>query len=472
MRIGGKINPENFTQQIERSQQRLARIEQSANTSSSSEELLGEALAEVSATLEELPLATEEWLTIRQQLERERQRYQELFEEAPDGYLVTNQQGFIEEVNWAAAALLNVPKQFLFGKPLSVFIAKSDRRRFHLQEHRLRSLQHGNWEVSGTPPLNGRGLRAPDAGSGDSPSGACADRRFPVNLQPRSRQSFPVLLSVSTIYNPQGNIQGWRWLMRDLREQKQAEATRRELEVQQKLNQFKTNLLHSISHEFRTPLNIISMSAGMIERYLTSKQEGQKQRISERIEVSVKFLLHLLEKIEFVHKDNSHSCGLVAIELESFCRHIIADQTLFAPQHETRLCYVCQHQSVCLDRELLRQILSNLLANALKYSPEEKPVLLTVKNEGNKVIFEIQDWGVGIPQADQPHLFELFYRGSNIDEVSGTGLGLTIVKKAVNMHEGEVTFSSEVGAGRTFTVILFRTVIPLFNLVTDGEQVE
>ena len=415
------MNPENFTQQIERSQQRLARIEQSANTSSSSEALLGEAIAEVSATLEELQVATEEWLTIRQQLERERQRYQELFEEAPDGYLVTNQQGFIEEVNWAAAALLNVPKQFLFGKPLSVFIAKSDRRRFHLQEHRLRSLQYGNWEV---------------------------------NLQPRSRQSFPVLLSVSTIYNPQGNIQGWRWLMRDLREQKQAEATRQELEVQQKLNQFKTNLLHSISHEFRTPLNLISMSAGMIERYLTSKQEGQKQRISERIEVSVKFLLHLLEKIEFVHKDNSHSCGLVAIELESFCRHIIADQTLFAPQHETRFHYVCQHQSVCLDRELLRQILSNLLANALKYSPEEKPVLLTVKNEGNKVIFEIQDWGVGIPQADQPHLFDLFYRGSNTDEVSGTGLGLTIVKKAVNMHEGEVTFSSEDGVGSTFIVTL------------------
>ena len=415
------MNPENFTQQIERSQQRLARIEQSANTSSSSEDLLGEAIAEVSATLEELQVATEEWLTIRQQLERERQRYQELFEEAPDGYLVTNQQGFIEEVNWAAAALLNVPKQFLFGKPLSVFIAKSDRRRFHLQEHRLRSLQHGNWEV---------------------------------NLQPRSRQPFPVLLSVSTIYNPQGNIQGWRWLMRDLREQKQAEATRQELEVQQKLNQFKTNLLHSISHEFRTPLNLISMSAGMIERYLTSKQEGQKQRISERIEVSVKFLLHLLEKIEFVHKDNSHSCGLVAIELESFCRHIIADQTLFAPQHETRFYYVCQHQSVCLDRELLRQILSNLLANALKYSPEEKPVLLTVKNEGNKVIFEIQDWGVGIPQADQPHLFDLFYRGTNTDEVSGTGLGLTIVKKAVNMHEGEVTFSSEDGVGSTFIVTL------------------
>ena len=432
------MNPENFTQQIERSQQRLARIEQSANTSSSSEDLLGEAIAEVSATLEELQVATEEWLTIRQQLERERQRYQELFEEAPDGYLVTNQQGFIEEVNWAAAALLNVPKQFLFGKPLSVFIAKSDRRRFHLQEHRLRSLQHGNWEVSGTPPFNG---------------GACADRRFPVNLQPRSRQPFPVLLSVSTIYN-QGNIQGWRWLMRDLREQKQAEATRQELEVQQKLNQFKTNLLHSISHEFRTPLNIISMSAGMIERYLTSKQEGQKQRISERIEVSVKFLLHLLEKIEFVHKDNSHSCGLVAIELESFCRQIMAEQTLFAPQHETRFYYVCQHQSVCLDRELLRQILSNLLANALKYSPEEKPVLLTVKNEGNKVIFEIQDWGVGIPQADQPHLFDLFYRGSNTDEVSGTGLGLTIVKKAVNMHEGEVTFSSEVGLGSTFIVTL------------------
>ena len=416
------MNPENFTQQIERSQQRLARIEQPTNTSSSSEERLEEVIAEVSATLEELQVATEEWLAIRQELEQERQRYQELFEESPDGYLVTNEQGTIEEANRAAATLLNVPKRFLFGKPLFVFIAKSDRYRFHLQEHWLSSLQQRS--------------------------------NLEVNLQPRSGQPFPVVLSVSTSYHPQGRIQGWRWLMRDLREQKQAEAVRRELEVQQKLNQFKTNLLHSISHEFRTPLNMILMSAGMIERYLTSKQEGQKQRIAERIKESVKILLRLLEKLEFIYKDNSQLPSLVAVELESFCREMIAEQTRFAPQHKIRFYYACQHQSVRLDVELLRQILSNLLANALKYSPNQKPVLLTVRNEADQVIFQIQDWGIGIPHADQSRLFELFYRGGNINEISGTGLGLAIVKKATDLLGGEISFISKLGVGSTFTVTL------------------
>ena len=434
------MNPENFTQQIERSQQRLARIEQPTNTRSSDDERLEEAIAEVSATLEEMQVATEEWLAIRQELEQERKRYQELFEEAPDGYLVTDAQGTIVEANRAAATLLNVPKRFLFGKPLFVFIAKSDRYRFHLQEHWLDSLQQrSNLEVSGTPPFNG---------------GACADRRFPVNLQPRSGQPFPVVLSVSTSYNPQGDILGWRWLIRDLREQKQAEAVRRELEVQQKLNQFKTNLLHSISHEFRTPLNMILMSAGMIERYLYSKQDGQKQRISERIIESVQILLRLLEKIEFIYKDNSQLPSLVAVELESFCREMIAEQTRFAPQHKIHFHYACQRQSVCLDVELLRQILSNLLANALKYSHNDKPVLLAVCDEADTINFLIQDWGIGIPEADQSRLFELFYRGGNINEISGTGLGLAIVKKATDLLGGEISFISKVGVGSTFTVTL------------------
>ena len=124
------MNVNDFDQQIEASLQRLETIEQCANDSSSSaQDLLKEAIAESSIALEELHVAVEELqqqnrelLAIRQQVEQERERYQELFEEAPDGYLVTNEQGIIQEANRAAATLLNVAQRFLVGKPLSIFI--------------------------------------------------------------------------------------------------------------------------------------------------------------------------------------------------------------------------------------------------------------------------------------------------------------------------------------------------------------
>ena len=133
-----KMNVNDFDRQIEASLQRLETIEHYANDSSSSaQDLLKEAIAESSIALEELHVAVEELqqqnrelLATRQQVEQERQRYQELFEEVPDGYLVTNEQGIIQEANRAAARLLNVAQRFLVGKPLSIFIAQSAQNAF------------------------------------------------------------------------------------------------------------------------------------------------------------------------------------------------------------------------------------------------------------------------------------------------------------------------------------------------------
>ncbi len=107
-----------------------------------------------------------------------------------------------------------------------------------------------------------------------------------------------------------------------------------------------------------------------------------------------------------------------------------------------------------MDEKLLRSILSNLLDNAIKYSPQSRNVYFTLVGAQGKATFRIQDEGIGIPPADQQQLFEPFYRGKNVDSIAGTGLGLTVVKKCVDLQGGKITVDSEVGVGTTFTVML------------------
>jgi signal transduction histidine kinase len=110
--------------------------------------------------------------------------------------------------------------------------------------------------------------------------------------------------------------------------------------------------------------------------------------------------------------------------------------------------------AVSLDERLLRHILSNLLSNAIKYSPAEKPIHLVLTLQGDEVVFQVKDRGIGIPSEDRLRLFEPFQRAQNVGKISGTGLGLAIVKKAVDRHGGAIAVESEVGVGTTFRVTI------------------
>jgi signal transduction histidine kinase len=123
--------------------------------------------------------------------------------------------------------------------------------------------------------------------------------------------------------------------------------------------------------------------------------------------------------------------------------------------------------SACMDEKLLRHILTNLLSNALKYSPEGLPVQLELGDRQNLAIFHVKDRGIGIPPEDLPHLFEPFQRCRNVGKISGTGMGLAIVKKCVEIHGGEISVQSEVSTeeqpgGTTLTIIVPR--FPLSKL--------
>jgi signal transduction histidine kinase len=107
-----------------------------------------------------------------------------------------------------------------------------------------------------------------------------------------------------------------------------------------------------------------------------------------------------------------------------------------------------------MDAALLRHILGNLLSNAVKYSPAGSPVELTLRQEEDVAVIVIQDHGIGIPEADQARLYEAFHRASNVGETPGTGLGLLLVKRCVELHHGSIHMQSQEGTGTTFTVRL------------------
>jgi signal transduction histidine kinase len=118
-----------------------------------------------------------------------------------------------------------------------------------------------------------------------------------------------------------------------------------------------------------------------------------------------------------------------------------------------------------LDEKLVRYILTNLLSNALKYSPQESIVQLDMACNSESVVFHIQDQGIGIPPEDMPRLFESFYRAKNVGVTQGTGLGLAIVKQCIDLHSGQVNVDSVVGEGTTFSVTL-----PLINTDTQSSK--
>jgi signal transduction histidine kinase len=141
------------------------------------------------------------------------------------------------------------------------------------------------------------------------------------------------------------------------------------------------------------------------------------------------------------------------LDLDALCRSVLDEFQSRADVHH-RLDYTCAEglQAVMLDRKLMRQIISNLVSNAIKYSPEDKPIVIDLAALDDALLLTIRDEGIGIPEADLKHLFEPFHRAANVGATSGTGLGLVITKEAVELHGGVIEVESQLDVGTTFTI--------------------
>ena len=229
-------------------------------------------------------------------------------------------------------------------------------------------------------------------------------------------------------------------------EEEMARALAKEIE----LNELKSRFVSMASHEFRTPLSAILSSATLISKYTEGEQQEKRTKHVNRIQSNVENLNSILEDFLSLEKLNAGKLTFnpVQIELAPFVKECIEEtEGILKSGQSVDLQVSGKARPVMLDKVVFKNILVNLLSNASKYSPENSPIEVRIEFRTQSIDMEVQDHGIGIPEADQAKLFGRFYRASNAGNIQGTGLGLHIVKSYVDLIGGSIRCESVEGEG-------------------------
>ncbi len=246
-------------------------------------------------------------------------------------------------------------------------------------------------------------------------------------------------------------------IQRDITDRKRAEEALQESLVREKeMSELKSRFVSIASHELRTPLTTIQNNIYMLKNYAHKLDDAGREGKLDKIQLMVE---HITELLQDVLSLNNIETGHVEfnpalVQFDTFCRDIV-DEFQHQKDQDHILKFECkQPVKTHIDSRLMRQVISNLLDNAIKYSKAGTTVTLDLMTEGEKVIFKVIDQGIGIPEDDQPKMFQPFRRASNIGTTIGSGLGLSIIKQALEVHGGTITFTSKLGEGTTFTATI------------------
>jgi len=233
------------------------------------------------------------------------------------------------------------------------------------------------------------------------------------------------------------------------------EEIRRSLAKEKDLNILKTRFISMISHEFRTPLTAIMLSTDLLRRYGSQWSDEDKNKHFDRIQKTVLRMTQLMESVLTIGRMEAGKFDFQpeSMDLHSYCRSL-AESIEFTASGKVKIKFY--YSGTCndpmIDENLIGLILTNLLNNAVKYSPHGKDVHFEVTCNANVATFVVKDQGIGIPEKDLKNLFNTFYRASNVGSISGYGLGLNIAKRCVEAHKGDIFVQSEENKGTTFTV--------------------
>ncbi len=443
------MNSDKFANKIEGVRQHTDLLQNSLNKAPEpQQELLIQAFEQLSNSLEELHVAEEELLQqneqlieYQQEIEKERQRYQQLFDFAPDGYLVTDINGKILEANQAASKLLAIDKDKLFGKLLIVFVPQEARRLFREKLLRLcEQKQLKDWEIS---------------------------------LHNHYKISFDCEISATTINDNSGKCIGIRWLLRNINARKQAEYKMRFVELQnlhlEEAAKLKSKIIAVLSHELRTPLNSVLGFSDVLLRLNKNQFTPQSVTIIERIRKNGKQLLTLINNmLDFARleegKLNINPQGLNIIELVTIT---VEDLRFFAEQKNLSLEVNTNIQNAIVFNDSIRvqQLLTNLITNAIKFTQTGGVSVELQELNKDEIIIIVKDTGIGISEIDLKYIFEAFRQlnQTKTRRHQGTGLGLAIVKDLLDLMGGTITVESIIGKGSIFRVELPRVVKSAIN---------
>ncbi|HYF02323.1 MAG TPA: ATP-binding protein, partial [Patescibacteria group bacterium] len=253
--------------------------------------------------------------------------------------------------------------------------------------------------------------------------------------------------------------QGHLWQYRDITQRKNAERElRRALEKEKELGMLRSRFVSTISHEFRTPLTGIVMSAELLEAYSDAMTKEQRMAEIQKVKSRVDELVSLLN--DFLLQSSATNLRErfipAPVSIEEISRKAAAEIQEMLVSKKQRLHFAVESNlpQTMGDKRIIYYILSNLLSNATKYSEQGTSIFFEVKKHYNAIVISIKDEGIGIPEGELEKVFIPYFRASNVGKVSGTGLGLSTVKEFVELHHGTITINSEPGKYTLCTVIL------------------
>jgi PAS domain S-box-containing protein len=227
------------------------------------------------------------------------------------------------------------------------------------------------------------------------------------------------------------------------------------LEKEKELNELKSRFITTASHEFRTPLATILSSVTLIEKYSEKEEQAKRKKHIDRIQSSITNLTEILNDFLSLNKLEE---GVVAnkpesIKLDEFVNKVFEEnKSILKAGQKVNYLHSNGNVNAEVDSQIFKNVILNLFSNAVKYSDEGKSIDVATKEENGIIELKIKDYGIGIPEKDQKFLFTRFFRAKNAINIEGTGLGLNIVKKYVDLLNGNISFTSKLGEGSEFVV--------------------
>jgi PAS domain S-box-containing protein len=413
--------------------------------------------------------------------EQKSSHYESIFKSSNDGILIVNEQGVIKMVNPAAERMFGYASGELLGKKMEMLLPEKLRerhvayRQIYSADPQPRSMGIGRdlWA------LRKNGLQFPIevSLSNSNINGQPIVVAFVIDITRRKKIEEKLKKSEEQLITYASELeqrvkkrtkdlditileleQTNEKLQQQVKERKRIEKElRMSLEKEKVLNELKSRFVSMASHEFRTPLSTILSSVSLIKKYIESEQTDKTDKHISRVKGSVKNLTDILDDFLSIGKleEGRVEADFERVDVNGIIEELLGEldgilkddqKFVFRPSPDVIDVYT--------DEKLIRKVMINLLSNAAKYSPEGKEVLIKTKKIGTTLEIEVIDYGMGIPEDEQGHMFERFFRARNAMNIKGTGLGLNIVKKYMELLQGQITFTSKLGEGSTFIIAL------------------
>ncbi|GAB5399969.1 MAG: hypothetical protein Aureis2KO_15540 [Aureisphaera sp.] len=365
--------------------------------------------------------------------------FETIFDSVSEGIIVVNPQQIIAVVNGSANEMFGYSHNELVGKHLDTLIPKNYREHHHAHVDKF---------------MGQRDKRS--MGKGRDLYGLHKDgTQFPVEagLNPFTIEDRRYVMAIVTDITDRKNYtENLERIVRE-RTSQLTEA----LEKEKELNELKTKFLSLVSHEFKTPLSGILTSATLIGKYTQEEQQDKREKHLMTIQNKVKYLNNIINDFLSIERLES---GKVNYKLSRFPLSKVINEVVYDANSNLkegqRIMYPDNIDGIELefDEKILVLVLTNLVNNAIKYSPENTEIEIKTNAKGKELVISILDQGIGIPEKEQKFIFDRYFRAANALTDQGTGIGLNIVKSHLQNLGGSITFSSLEGKGSTFTVTI------------------